>query len=49
MDNLSLLWRVVDYFSSIYSMFHVILLVLFCKILDDFYFSCCGFFFKQMY
>jgi hypothetical protein len=48
MDNLSLLWRVVDCFSSIYSLFHVILLVLFCKIRDDFYLLLC-FFFKQMY
>lgn len=46
MDNSCLLWRFVDCFSSIYSMLHVILLVLFCKILNDFYLSCCTFFLK---
>jgi hypothetical protein len=49
MDISSLLWRFVDCFSSIYSMFHVILLVLFCKFLNDFYFSCCVFYLWQMY
>jgi hypothetical protein len=47
MDNSSLLWRFVACFSSVYSMLHVILLVLFCKILNDFYLSCCTFFLKD--